>query len=186
MESRVLECGCDAAAVVHNSWMADDGKEHIERDGQRDVGRDSDQQHDTQAYFEEAVERTRRLRVWLDGMLGGGPQPSETTGEWRQEMAFYQAQAQLPVDDDDVKVKPIEETLFEVGQGIRNRREAAGKPLDAISEEERKRRFLEVVELLKKDGAEGKEATPMHLVLAARYVEGEMDLEEYGRAVLRV
>ena len=39
---------------------------------------------------------------------------------------------------------------------------------------------------IKKDGVEGKEATPMHLVLAARYVEGEMDLEEYLRVVLRV
>jgi hypothetical protein len=163
--------------VVHNSGMADDGKERLERDPQ------------SQAYFEEAVERTRRLRVWLDGVLEGGPQPTETMSEWRQGMVFYEAQAQIPVDADDLataRVKPLEELLFEVGQGIRNRREAAGKPLDVISEEERKRRFLEVVELLKKDGAVGKEATPLHLVLAARYVEGEMDLKEYGRAVLRV
>ena len=159
---------------MHNIQMNEDGKERVERDAE------------AQAYFEEAVERTRRLRVWLDGVLGGGPQPTETMKEWRQGMAFYEVQAQIPGDDDEVKVKPLEESLFEVGQGIRNRREAAGKPLDVISEEERKRRFLEVVELLKKDGAEGKEATPMHLVLAARYVEGEMDLEEYSRAVLKV
>ena len=163
--------------MMHNSWMADDGEERVERDAE------------AQAYFEEAVERTKRLRVWLDGVLAGGPQPTEMTKEWREGMAFYEAQAQIPVDADDLataKVKPLEELLFEVGQGIRNRREAAGKPLDVISEEERKRRFLEVVELLKKDGAEGREATPMHLVLAARYVEGETDLEEYSRAVLRV
>ncbi len=162
---------------MHNIQMNEDGKERVERGAE------------AQAYFEEAVERTRRLRVWLDGLLAGGPQATETVKEWRQGMEFYEAQKLIPEDDEDRatrKVKPVEELLFEVGQGIRNRREAAGKPLDVISEEERKRRFLEVVELLKKDGAEGKEATPMHLVLAARYVEGEMDLEEFQRAVSRV
>jgi len=164
------------SVVVHNIRMDKDEK---------NAGRDAE----AQAQFEEAEQRTKRLRVWLDGVLKGGPQPTEMAKEWRGGMAFYEAQAQIPVDADDLataKVKPLEEMLFEAAQGIRKRREAAGKRLDAISEEERKRRFLEVVELLRKDGAEGREATPMHLVLAARYVEGEMDLEEYLRAVGRV
>src|SRR4051812_28383300 len=103
---------------------------------------------ESQARFEEAEQRTKRLRVWLDGVLKGGPQPREMAKEWRQGMPFYEAQAQIPVDEDDLataKVKPLEELLFDAVKRIRNRREAAGRPLDEISEEKRKRRFLEVM-----------------------------------------
>lgn len=125
--------------------------------------------------YEEAAERSRRLRAWLDGVLKGGPQPTEIATDWRQGMEFYEAQKRIPEDEEDhatMKVKSVEELLFEAVGAIRKRRQAEGKPLEEISEEERARRFLEMVEKLKKDGAEGKEATPMDLVLAARYVEG--------------
>lgn len=129
---------------------------------------------ESQAY-DEAEQRTRRLNAWLDGVLKGGPQPTGIAQEWRQGMEFYEAQERIPEDEEDhatMKVKSVEELLFEAVGAIRRRREAEGKPLDEISEEERERRFLEMVEKLKKDGAEGKEATPMDLVLAARFVEG--------------
>jgi hypothetical protein len=166
----------EQAAVVHNIRMDKDEKRNVQRGAE------------AQAH-EEATERSRRLRAWLDGVLKGGPQPTEIAAEWRRGMEFYEAQKLIPEDEEDratKNVKPVEELLLNAVQAIRKRRQAEGKPLDEISEEERKWRFVEMVERLKKDGAEGREATPMDLVLAARYMEGVLGLEEYLRAVGRV
>jgi hypothetical protein len=84
------------------------------------------------------------------------------------------------------KVRRIEVTLMEIRQRMRDRRQLTGKPPIEIAEEELNRRATDIVEEAQADLANGKELTPMHLVLAARYIEGEINLDEYRQAVLHL
>jgi hypothetical protein len=60
----------------------------------------------------------------------------------------------------------------------------AGKPSTLIQVEEAEIRFESVVEAIQADCSIGKEPSPLHLVLAARYIEGEIDKLEFKEALL--
>jgi len=63
---------------------------------------------------------------------------------------------------------------------------ATGMPPLEIAEEEREKRSAQMFLSIQTDRGAGSEPTPLHLVLAARYIEGELDFEEYSIAVRRV
>jgi hypothetical protein len=156
--------------LVHNRNMAEDPKEPAA----------------SRQEFEEAAERKRRLEAWLEGMLAGGPPLAEVVKQWREGMAMYHAPS---ADDDDSKPgnpKPLEEALSEARRRIRQRREEAGKPLIEIDDAERHKRSAEVTFAIEADRAVGKEPTPLHLVLAARYIEGEINSDEYSLAIMHL
>lgn len=132
----------------------------------------------------EAEERERRLQVWLAGLQTGGPQLAETVSKWRE--ALHESLAGEQLAEDPPLNPPFEETLVGVRRRMRERREQDGKPPAQITDEESEARLLRVIESLRADRAAGKEPSPLHLVLAARYVEGEMDLPQYTQAIQRL
>jgi hypothetical protein len=138
---------------------------------------------DEQQAYSEAKERERRLQTWLDGMLAGGPVHANAIKEWRQGLARHDGSRETSTgDNEDTPVataRPLEDSLMDIRHRIRERRELGGKPPDA---EECERRSAQMIELIQTERAKGNEPTPMHLVLAARYVEGEIDFEEYSIA----
>jgi exonuclease VII small subunit len=161
------------APLVHNRDMGDDPKEPA-------LSRQE---------FEEAAERKRRLEAWLEGMLAGGPPLAEVVKQWREGMAMYHAPEAEADEDGDSSVgkpRPLEETLSEARRRIRERREEAGKPPFEIDDAERHRRSAEVTFAIEADRANGKEPTPLHLVLAARYIEGEINSDEYSLAIMHL
>ena len=137
---------------------------------------------------DEAGERTRRLQAWLEGMLSGSTPPFDSTKKWRQGLAMYDGSEETSIaDKEDLapdSTVSVADLLLEGRRRIRERRH--GERPFGISEEESERRFAEMIEEFQADKASGSELTPLHLVLAARYVEGEMDLEEYHIAILRL
>lgn len=138
----------------------------------------------------EAAERERRLQVWLAGLQTGGPPLAETVSKWREGKALHESLAGQHVAEDPPLDPPLnppfEETLVGVRRRMRERRERDGKPPTQITREESETRLRCVIESLRADRAAGKEPSPLHLVLAARYIEGEMDLPQYTQAVLRL
>ena len=164
--------------LVHNGDMGDDPKEPVARNPEQ------------RQEFEEAAERKRRLNAWLEGMLAGGPPLAEVVKQWREGMALYES-TEPPADDDDDSSKagnprPLEEALSEARRRIRERREEAGKPPCEIDDAERHKRSAEVTFAIEADRANGKEPTPLHLVLAARYIEGEISSDEYSLAIMHL
>ena len=157
--------------LVHNRDMADDPKEPAAN----------------RQEFEEAAERKRRLEAWLEGMLAGGPPLAEVVKQWREGMAMYHSP---DAEDDDNSgpgnPRPLEEALSEARRRIRQRREEAGKPPFEIDDAERHKRSAEVTFAIEADRASGKEPTPLHLVLAARYIEGEINSDEYSLAIMHL
>jgi|SRR5450631_3503468 len=164
--------------LVHNRDMGDDPKEPVVRNPEH------------RQEFEEAAERKRRLNAWLEGMLAGGPPLAEVVKQWREGMAMYHAPEAEPEEDDDSSSagnpRPLEEALSEARRRIRERREEAGKPPFDIDDEERHKRNAEVTFAIEADRANGKEPTPLHLVLAARYIEGEISSDEYSLAIMHL
>jgi len=142
-----------------------------------------------QAYT-EAGERTRRLQAWLDGVLSGGPPPTDAQREKRQGPAKSVASAEnFAGDTDDLSAErpeSIEDSLRKCRHRIRERRQLTGMPPFEIAEEERERRSSQMIASIQTDRAAGRAPTPLHLVLAARYIEGEIDFEEYATAVRNV
>jgi hypothetical protein len=63
---------------------------------------------------------------------------------------------------------------------------SAGSPSMLIRLEEAEIRFESVVQAIQADCSIGKEPSPLHLVLAARYIEGEIDKLEFKKAVLEL
>jgi hypothetical protein len=158
-------------AAVHNRVMTDDPLE--QRAGDRETHQASD----------EAKERLMRLQVWLNGLLAGGPTLAEAVKAWREGLPIYNnaaavfAEDQDEVPEDDAKL--IEEPLMAAISRLRQRREQEGHPPTGIQEEEQRRRLTEVVERVKTGRGAGEEFTPMHIVLAARYIEGVITPEDY-------
>ena len=136
---------------------------------------------ETRPNSNEATERLMRLRVWLDGLLAGGPSLAEAVKPWREGLPIYNsAAAPFPENENDVPGARREgEWLTAACRRIRERREEAGEPLLDICKEEHKRRLTEVLEEIETGRCIGEEFTPMHVVLAARYVEGAIDSESY-------
>ncbi len=73
----------------------------------------------------------------------------------------------------------MEESLIAACRGLRERREQSGKPLPYLDEEEHRRRLTEVLEAVQAGHRPGEDFTPMHMVFAARYIEGIIDSDEY-------
>jgi hypothetical protein len=140
--------------------------------------------------FAEAAERAKRSQAWLEGVLSGGPLPAEASKGRRKGLTTDGVSEQNPVDDTEdlpaVRPERIEDSLMNCRRRIRERREFAGKPPLELAEGERERRSTQIRELIQTDRAAGSELTPLHLVLAARYIEGEMDFEDYSIAILRL
>ena len=138
----------------------------------------------------EAAERAKRQQVWLDGVLSGGPSPAGAQKERRPGPAMCGASAEnFAGDADDLpaeRPEPIEVSLLKCQRRIRERREVTGIPPLEIVEEEHERRSVQVIQSIQTDRAAGSEPTPLHLVLAARYIEGEIDFELYSSAVRKV
>ena len=156
--------------------MSDDPKEFVTRTP------------DEQKAYKEAAERERRLQTWLDGMLAGAPVNADAIKDWRKELAIHDVSRETFTGDTkdapEATVKPAVSSLMEIRRSIRERRELRGKPpLEIDEEEECERRSAQVIEVIQADHAKGIEPTPLHLVLAARYVEGKIDFEEYRIAV---
>jgi hypothetical protein len=84
------------------------------------------------------------------------------------------------------KPEPIEVSLLQCQRRIRERRKLAGMALPEIAEDERERRSAQIVQSFLVDRVAGSAATPLHLILAARYIEGEIDFERYSSAVRSV
>jgi hypothetical protein len=137
--------------------------------------------------FAEAAERAKRLQVWLDGVLSGGPSPADAKNDRRQGHSIYDGSAKNPTGvPDDLpaeRPQPIEVSLLQCQRRIRERRALAGLPPLEIAKEERQRRSAQMIESIQADRDAGREPTPLHLILAARYIEGEMDFEQYSSAV---
>jgi hypothetical protein len=129
--------------------------------------------------FSEATERQMRLQVWLNGLLAGGPSLAEAVKPWREGLLMYQCAAETIADNQndglECDVKRVEESLIAACRGIRERRELEGNPPPDAFEEERRRRLAEVLEDIRAGRSNGEELTPMHLVMAARYIEGVVD-----------
>jgi len=137
--------------------------------------------------FAEAAERERRLQAWLGGVLSAGSSPAAGQKEWRQGLEMYDGSdpnsAKDPESLPEALPKRVEDSLLKCRLRIRERRESAGTPPLEIDDDVRESRAARVVEAIRIDRATGTEPTPLHLVLAARYIEGEMDLEQYSSAV---
>ena len=89
-------------------------------------------------------------------------------------------------DTDDLPAEspaPIEVSLLQCRRRIRERRELTGMPSLEIAEEERGRRSTEIIESFQTDRAAGHEPTPLHLIMATRYIEGEINSEQYSSAI---
>lgn len=131
----------------------------------------------------EAAERLMRLQVWLNGLLAGGPSLADAVKPWRERFPIYdRAALRLTEDQDEVPedgIRLAEESLMAACCRLRESREQAGEPPSDICEEERKRRLLEVLAEIQAGHPAGEEFTPMHVVLAARYIEGVIDSEGY-------
>jgi hypothetical protein len=147
---------------------------------------------EAQQAYDEAQERQRRLEVWLEGMLSGGPSLADTVGPWRQALAKSGVLAETPVGDQDKEglpesnVKSVEELLLNARRRVRESRELTGKTATDITEDERNRRAAQMVEGIQNGRTDDKEPTPLHWVLAARYVEGYINFEDYSIAVLHL
>ena len=137
--------------------------------------------------FAEAAERAKRSQAWLEGVLSGAPLPAEAREEWRKGLTNYGVAEQGRVDDTDdlpaVRPEPIEDSLMNCRRRVRERRELTGKPPPEIADGERERRLAQISGLIQTDRVAGSELTPLHLVLAARYIEGEIDFEDYSIAI---
>jgi hypothetical protein len=163
-----------------NEWVA-------LRDPGRDMSDDSAEQaagdHETQQASNEATERLMRLRVWLDGLLVGGPSLAEAVKPWREGLLQYDPTAvALAEDQGDApkhNSKLTENWLRAACLRIRERRELSGDVPVEISEEEHERRLTEIFDEVEAGRFTGEEFTPLHVVLAARYVEGVIDRESY-------
>jgi hypothetical protein len=132
-----------------------------------------------------------RLQVWLNGLLAGGPSLAEAVKPWREGLPNYNSAAEpFPEDENDAPeddARLAAESLMAACRRIRERREPADEPQLDICEEEHKRRLTEVLEEVETGRCAGEEFTPMHVVLAARYIEGIIDSEGYRsrRQVIR-
>lgn len=163
--------------LVHNRQMSEDSAEGTAR------------ANEAQQAYREAVERERRVQIWLEGMLSGGPPLADATKQWRQALGMYEDSGETSAEKEDLpehSTKPIEDTLLQIRRRIRERRELTGKRPLEIAEDQYRRRSAQIIEALQKDFPDGTEPTPLHLVLAARYIEAEIDFEEYCNAVLRI
>jgi hypothetical protein len=147
---------------------------------------------EAQQAYDEAQERQRRLEVWLEGMLSGGPSLADTVRPWRQALAKSGVLAETPVGDQDKEdlpesnAKSVEELLLNARRRVRESRELTGKTAADITEDELNRRAAQMIEGIQNGRRAGKEFTPLHWVLAARYVEGYINFEEYSIAVLHL
>jgi hypothetical protein len=142
-----------------------------------------DGDRETQQAPKEATERVMRLQVWLNGLLAGGPPLAEAVKPWREGLPIYSgpaetfAEGQNEVPEYDVKL--VEESLIAACSRLRERRAQSGKPLPGLGEEEHRRRLMEVLDAVQAGHRVGEEFTPMHIVLASRYIEGIIDSEDY-------
>jgi hypothetical protein len=149
-----------------------------------DHGRPDDQQAK-----EEGAERLRRQQLWLAGVLEGAPQQADAVKRWREGIGVYHSNPEEPAGEDESTSKEGQATLAteqlaSIRRRIRERRVLAGKPSMLIQVEEAEIRFESVVEAIQADCSIGKEPSPLHLVLAARYIEGEIDKLEFKEALL--
>jgi hypothetical protein len=130
------------------------------------------------------------LQVWLDGLLSGAQAPAGPQTDHRRGYAMNGGWTETFAEETDdqpaERTEEIEFSLLKCRQRIRDRRELTGMPPLEIAEEERERRSAQIVESFLGDRAGANEPTPLHLILAARYIEGEMDHEQYGSAVRNV
>lgn len=153
------------------------------RDMSDDPVKEPDPDRETKQASNEATERMMRLRVWLEGLLAGGPSLVEAVEPWREGLTIYSGVANTSVQDQDEvpedDAKLILEPLMSAIGRLRQRREQSGNGPSEIHEEEQRRRLTEVVERVKADRRAGGEFTPMDIVLAARYIEGVITPEEY-------
>lgn len=151
---------------------------------------DSTHTPEEQQAYREAAERERRLQVWLEGMLAGGPPLADAVKQWREGVPMYGPLGEnaAAADEDSApgQVKPLEESLAEVGRRVRQRRVLTGRPPLELTAEESAKRTALVTDAIETNRANGIEPTPLHLVLAARYIEGEINLDEYTQAILRL
>lgn len=131
----------------------------------------------------EAAERLMRLQVWLNGLLAGGPSLAEAVKPWREGFPLYRGATEiLPEDQEELPeydAKLVEESLIAACHRLRERREQSGKPLPCLDEEEHRRRLTEVLEAVQASHRPREDFTPMHMVFAARYIEGIIDSDEY-------
>ena len=138
---------------------------------------------ESQQASNEATERLMRLQVWLNGLLAGGPSLAEAVKPWREGLPLYSGAAEiLPEDRDEVPeydAKLVEESLIAARHRLRKRREQSGKPSPCLGQEEHRRRLTEVLEAVQAGHRAGEDFTPMHMVLAARYIEGIIDSDDY-------
>jgi hypothetical protein len=146
------------------------------------VGDPADNREDQRA-SSEATERQMRLQVWLNGLLAGGPALADAVKPWREGLSLYEpASETIAEDQKDVlesDAKRVEESLMAACRRIRERREQEGNPPLDFSGEEHRRRLAEVLEEVRASRCAGEEFTPLHLVLAARYIEGMIDSAGY-------
>lgn len=137
--------------------------------------------------YTEAAERARRLQVWLDGVLAGVPSPADAQNDGRVGDAMHARSAEnFAEDTDDLpaeRPEPIEVLLLKCRRRIRDRRELTGVSLLELAKGERERRSAQIIETFLIDCAAGSEPTPLHLILAARYIELEIYVEKYSSAV---
>jgi hypothetical protein len=108
---------------------------------------------------------------------------------WREGIAIYHSNPEEPAGEDESTSKEGQATLAteqlaSIRRRIRERRVLAGTPSVLIQLEESEIRFESVIEAIQADCSIGKEPSPLHLVLAARYIEGEIDKLEFKKALL--
>lgn len=163
-------------APVHNKNMSDDPVE------QPPSNRESQQASN------EATERLMRLQVWLNGLLAGGPSLAEAVKPWREGLPIYSGAAEMLSEDQDevpeYDANLVEESLIAACRRLRERCEQSGKPSTCLDEVEHRRRLTEVLEAVQAGHRAGGELTPMHMVLAARYIEGIIDSDDYHATTL--
>jgi len=113
----------------------------------------------------------------------GGPSLVGAVKPWREGLPIYRrasvtfAEDQTEVPEEGVRL--AEESLMAAVIWLRERREQAGEPPLDICEEERRTRLTEVLEEIQAGRCSGEEFTPMHIVLAARYIESVIDAEGF-------
>ena len=148
-----------------------------------DPGEQPPDNRESQQASKEATERLMRLQVWLTGLLAGGPSLAEAVKPWREELSIYSGAAEmLPEDQEELPeydAKLVEGSLIAACHRLRERREQSGKPSPRLDEEEHRRRLTEVLEAVQAGHNAGEDFTPLHMVLAARYIEGIIDSDEY-------